>query len=64
MEIVVGLLVIGGFIVGGMLLQNLGENLADGTGHVALKVLGVVVMVIGIVMGAVISLGIAQLTEH
>jgi hypothetical protein len=59
MEIVVGLLVVGGFIGGGMLLQNVGENLADGADHPFLKALGIIVMVIGICMGAAISVAIA-----
>jgi hypothetical protein len=60
MDILVGVLVIGGFIVGGMLLHHFGENLADGADHPVLKVLGIIIMAVGIAIGALITAGIAN----
>jgi hypothetical protein len=54
------ILVVGGFIVVGMLLHHFGETLADGADHPVLKVLGIIIMTIGIAVGAFITVGIAN----
>ena len=64
MDMVVGMLVVGAFIGGGMLLQHFGENLADGADHPVLRVLGIIAMVIGICLGALIAAGIAQAAQQ
>jgi hypothetical protein len=56
MEFLIGLLVLAAFWIVGALLQKGGEGLFDGAEHPVLRGLGVIMIVLGFIIGAVISL--------
>jgi len=64
MDILVGLLVIGGFLALGMFLQSLGESITDGADHPVVGILGIIVMAIGVALGVLIMAGLAQTAQQ
>jgi hypothetical protein len=63
MGFAIGVLVMAGFLVVGGLLQEVGEGLLDDADHPVVKVLGAIIMVIGLGIGAVITVGMTNAAQ-